>query len=996
MRQRKAVGVIEGMTTVEGFSVSVEGEAIGAKEYVEVDHENRVFLCLVKEAQRVAGKLRVNCVVVGQGPRTPFMEGAQVYQACELTVKQALELMGTEGTGIYIGTLKGFRYKVWLPVKKIGRVFIVGKPGSGKSYTVGVVVEEFLKKGLPVVIIDAHGEYSSLKVAGDPPLEGFGVKPRSYLDQVVEFADLRVNPGADISLDVLKAAQPEDLVVPAQCTIVNLRGLPDEEQLPVVGEVLETLFQASVTGRVKPFYCILDEAHRFAGKERTATTLLVKRFAQEGRKFGANLIVVTQRPQLLDTTVRGLVGTWVIHRVTDPNDVKIVMESGGLGHEWERDITWLEKGEALITGELVEKVPIIVNVRPRETKHGAPGFNPLDFVEPETRERIAKRVSESRSRLQLREAEVVEEQPLLAPGLPQCFLPIRITEESLRKEIHSFLPEVRVEVTSPRLEYYPALQYNVEAKVEREKPRVNYEDRLTGLVSLADGSHRIKWRSDTLYQLSLAEIEGILPQSKPPAVGRYVRIGIQLSQAKDVEKLLDNLKAYAALNLTKVVLYYKSLSRFTLNGDEEAFRRECLEAINGLREKEENDVRVRFGKEVERHNQLIQEGNLRIGALVKSVKAANEEMDALNEDVRKARKLGKPAKRLMMRISSMEKRIEKMRKDVEKATEEVKRHAGSREKTLMDMDESLASVEKRYEEMEKEEIGSQVIQPTLKELMPSVFQVVWIPVFKTQLSLGLRGRLKTLDIAWNAVNGKGDYGTCDVCHREVHGLTAKWLCTLCLSPLCSEHAKTCGQCLRTVCPAHLWECDACKRSLCQLEPRSECDRCHIELCAECVRKCIVCGLEKPYCGDHAPECQFCGQHLCMSHIGSHLMKCAACSGETCLNTVKHCVTCAKPLCLNCVHQCGSCGNFVCKDHSWVCHVCKRVLCCSEIRSTCPLCGKEVCGEDTVVCASCGTSLCKTHLVVCPKCKRQVCPRCLTSYRRFFIKREGCRLCVKPS
>ena len=35
----------------------------------------------------------------------------------------------------------------------------------------GVLCEEFLKKGIPVVIVDRHGEYSSLKVASEELIE---------------------------------------------------------------------------------------------------------------------------------------------------------------------------------------------------------------------------------------------------------------------------------------------------------------------------------------------------------------------------------------------------------------------------------------------------------------------------------------------------------------------------------------------------------------------------------------------------------------------------------------------------------------------------------------------------------------------------------------------------------------------------------------------------------------------------------------------------------
>ena len=64
-------------------------------------------------------------------------------------------------------------------------IFIVGATGSGKSYVSGVLIEEFLDKGIPVVIIDPHGEYFTLSQANDSIEEKslmslFNVKPKAY------------------------------------------------------------------------------------------------------------------------------------------------------------------------------------------------------------------------------------------------------------------------------------------------------------------------------------------------------------------------------------------------------------------------------------------------------------------------------------------------------------------------------------------------------------------------------------------------------------------------------------------------------------------------------------------------------------------------------------------------------------------------------------------------------------------------------------------------
>ncbi|MCX8170013.1 MAG: ATP-binding protein [Candidatus Methanomethyliaceae archaeon] len=204
------IGKIEGITTTDSFTMSITNPCIGKEDYVEVEHEGRKYLLLVKEIRRLGDKLLAECIIIGTSPRIPFNTGLEVKLASEETIRKGLGLITTEADGIYIGKLRDLM--VWLPVRKLTRIFIVGKPGAGKSYTMGVIAEELMKKGVPLVIVDAHGEYSSLKVPAESPSEEFKVEPRSYSEHIIEFANLTFNPGADIDISALEIICFEDLV----------------------------------------------------------------------------------------------------------------------------------------------------------------------------------------------------------------------------------------------------------------------------------------------------------------------------------------------------------------------------------------------------------------------------------------------------------------------------------------------------------------------------------------------------------------------------------------------------------------------------------------------------------------------------------------------------------------------------------------------------------------------------------------------------------------
>ena len=160
----------------------------------------------------------------------------------------------------------------------------------------------------------------------------------------------------------------------------------------IAGKLLKKLYQASTGRRIPPFYLFLDEAHLFAGKKRTETCETVKLFSQEGRKFGANIVIGTQRPQLLDTTIRAQAGSWIVHNLTDVRDIDVTISSAeDLSRDNKKDISGLDKGECIICGEAVVGIPLFVKIRERQTQHGGIGFNPLDFLPQQTIEEQQKR-----------------------------------------------------------------------------------------------------------------------------------------------------------------------------------------------------------------------------------------------------------------------------------------------------------------------------------------------------------------------------------------------------------------------------------------------------------------------------------------------------------------------------------------------------------------------------------------------------------------------------
>jgi len=166
----------------------------------------------------------------------------------------------------------------------------------------------------------------------------------------------------------------ETLVQPGKISVINLRDLDDEtsKQL-IVSYYTRRLFSSIKKGKICPYLMVVEEAHNFAAEKTKRSEMLaryeIEKIAREGRKFGASLCLISQRPVRLSTTALSQCNTHIILRVTNPYDINHIGEtSEGIDKYMLNSITSLKTGEALIVGEAVVQ-PIFVKVRKRKYEY---------------------------------------------------------------------------------------------------------------------------------------------------------------------------------------------------------------------------------------------------------------------------------------------------------------------------------------------------------------------------------------------------------------------------------------------------------------------------------------------------------------------------------------------------------------------------------------------------------------------------------------------------
>lgn len=156
-----------------------------------------------------------------------------------------------------------------------------------------------------------------------------------------------------ISLFGLKQDEPKYI------SILDLSGLPAEVRAICVGVLARLCFDYcywDIDPENLPIALVLEEAHSYIPEENSSEYSIcldrIERIAKEGRKYGISLIVVSQRPSNLSSTVLSQCGTFITLRLTsdlDQNKIRRLLPDT-LGDQ-ANILPSLRDGEALVTGD---------------------------------------------------------------------------------------------------------------------------------------------------------------------------------------------------------------------------------------------------------------------------------------------------------------------------------------------------------------------------------------------------------------------------------------------------------------------------------------------------------------------------------------------------------------------------------------------------------------------------------------------------------------------
>lgn len=234
-------------------------------------------------------------------------------------------------------------------------VLIAGKTLRGKTHLQIVIHEEFLKCGIPSIIIDTQGEFPNLN---------------KFNSNAIVCEEMRFS-------DLLSHLRYKKTVV------FNLQGLSYSSKTRICFEILSQLMAAKERDykeaendvrllQIPPVIVDIDETEIYAPEHGVKTmnkdcSDTLKDVAERGGKFGIGLLVNAQRAPALHFDVRAQCNSAMVFQLTDSGSRIVIGQLPYITNFDLRRIRDLPIGQCIITGEMVSH-PIHVLVRDIETK----------------------------------------------------------------------------------------------------------------------------------------------------------------------------------------------------------------------------------------------------------------------------------------------------------------------------------------------------------------------------------------------------------------------------------------------------------------------------------------------------------------------------------------------------------------------------------------------------------------------------------------------------
>jgi uncharacterized protein len=381
-----------------------------------------------------------------RSPQTLPNAGSEVFIADPSEIARALGLADSAATALTLGeTVSGTITSIRLKREAIQRHFFIGgTTGSGKSYAMGVLAEELIAHGLPLVFLDTQDEYSVLvtKLGGKVlvPGQDFTIRISSLTDR--ELLEL-IPTDAPLQKDIISASFLElkdelasqtrskftldDLIARIQqvgpqltnstssvqlaarrtqflrrndifgegvakenwpkhmspCLSIKCKHLTTTRLQTVATALLRELQDLRLRNFIPPYVMVIDEAHLFVPEgEGSPCKQIIREGVRIGRHHGICMVLLTQSPVDIDKGVIRQCNTRMVFALEPDQLDAIKGVRADASDEMLRALPKMPRGTCVLSGTYESvKHAIPMRVRLRNMPNSEGGKAPDIFAE---------------------------------------------------------------------------------------------------------------------------------------------------------------------------------------------------------------------------------------------------------------------------------------------------------------------------------------------------------------------------------------------------------------------------------------------------------------------------------------------------------------------------------------------------------------------------------------------------------------------------------------
>ena len=253
---------------------------------------------------------------------------------------------------------------IQIPINAATKTFaILAKRGAGKTYTAGVLAEEYSKNNIPFVVFDPIDVWWGLRLDKSGKNKGLPVVVFG-----LQHADIPLTK--DMGREIAQAVVKENI----SC-VISTFGMPKTQMRHLIAEFSEELLNINNT----PRHVFIEEAHEFVPQRVQGAGAkcfsAVESLVVMGRNRGIGVTLINQRAATINKDVLTQLDTLIALRNVGPQDRKALRDwvefhtAEGDFEKFMSSLPSLPTGEAWIWSPEFMGIFERIKIRHRETFH---------------------------------------------------------------------------------------------------------------------------------------------------------------------------------------------------------------------------------------------------------------------------------------------------------------------------------------------------------------------------------------------------------------------------------------------------------------------------------------------------------------------------------------------------------------------------------------------------------------------------------------------------